>query len=133
MIKTFTIIRNGDESGVSGTGRILDGIVFHNGKTVVCWRTDVDGTQHGDSSIGVYDSFGAFKRIHIDSHPSNDTEIHYNPLTDDLLNNMIEVVKDKSLDKMDLDIPVEGPNGKKLNKEQQLRLRVCKYMESNKS
>lgn len=28
--KLFTVTRKSDESGVSGTGRILDGVVFHN-------------------------------------------------------------------------------------------------------
>ena len=73
--KRFSIIRNSDESGVSGTGRIIDGIVFHNGNTVICWRTDIEGSQHGYSSLGIYESFEAFKFIHIDSHPDNNTEI----------------------------------------------------------
>lgn len=71
----FTVVRHGDESGVSGTGRVLDGVMWHNGKVSVCWRTDIAGTRHGFSSITIYDSFEAFKFIHIDSHPTNDTEI----------------------------------------------------------
>lgn len=67
--RLFTIIRHADESGVSGTGRVLDGIVWHNGKVTVCWRTGPH------SSIAVYDSFEIFKAIHIDSHPTNGTEI----------------------------------------------------------
>ena len=71
----FTMIRHGDESGVSGTGRVLDGVVFHNGKVVICWRTDIDGSRHGASSLGIYDSWEDFEFIHIDSHPKNQTRI----------------------------------------------------------
>lgn len=71
--KIFKLIRNRDASGVSGTGRVLDGVVFHTGQVVVCWRTDIDG--HGHSSLAIYPSWEAFKFIHIDSHPENNTEI----------------------------------------------------------
>ena len=70
--KLFTVIRKNDESHVSGTGRVLDGVVFHNGKVVICWRTE---ERHGHTSLGIYASFEAFKFIHIDSHPTNETEI----------------------------------------------------------
>lgn len=73
----FTLHREKDESGVSGTGRVLDGILFHNGWVVICWRTDIGGSAHGYSSIGVYPNWQAFAFIHIDSHPSNATEIEW--------------------------------------------------------
>lgn len=71
-IETFSIIRKADEGGVSGIGRVLDGVIFHNGKVAICWRTE---NKHGYTSVAVYDSFKAFKFIHIDSHPTNNTEI----------------------------------------------------------
>lgn len=131
-MKTFTIVRNGDESGVSGTGRILDGIIFHNGKVVVCWRTDIDGTKHGDSSIGIYESFGAFRRIHIDSHPDNKTEIHFNPETNELLDQITEQVLFEQVDTMDLDVPTTDSEGKRFGKIAQLRLRIGKLLQNNK-
>ena len=67
-METFAMIRLRDESGISGTGRVLDGVIFHSGKVVICWRTDIDGSQHGRSSLGIYDSWDDFKFIHIDSH-----------------------------------------------------------------
>jgi len=75
--RAFTIFRHGDVTGVSGAGRALDGWITHNGKVVICWRTDTveSESQHGHSSLGIFDSFKAFKLIHIDSHPENDTEI----------------------------------------------------------
>jgi len=33
-MKTFDMVRNADESGVSGTGKVLEGVVFHDGTTV---------------------------------------------------------------------------------------------------
>lgn len=75
----FSIIRVNDETGISGQGRVLDGVVFHNGKVAICWRTDTPDSKslHGHSSITVFDSFKAFKAIHIDSHPDNKTEIKW--------------------------------------------------------
>lgn len=73
--KMFTVIRRRDESGVSGVGRVIDGIRFHTGQVVICWRTDVDAGKHGYSSLGIYESWEAFKHVHIDSHPTNETEI----------------------------------------------------------
>lgn len=70
-MRTFKIIRNNDESGISGTGHVIDGVIFASGKTVIEWLSDT-------SSIAIYNSFEEFKFIHIDSHPSNDTEIIFN-------------------------------------------------------
>lgn len=73
--RMFYIVRNGDESGVSGTGRVLDGIVWPNGWVNVFWRTDLDPVMRGKSSFTFFDSFTAFMDIHINSHPSNNTEV----------------------------------------------------------
>jgi hypothetical protein len=70
----FTMIRHHDERGVSGTESVLDGVVFHHGKVVICWRTE---EQHGSTRVGVYDSWEAFTFIHIDSHPTNEMEIQW--------------------------------------------------------
>lgn len=71
----FSVYRKRDSSGVSGNGRVMDGVIFHNGWVSVCWRTDVDAAAHGYSSIAVYQSFEAFRFIHIDSHPENESKI----------------------------------------------------------
>lgn len=68
--RVFAMVRNGDQSGVSGIGRVLDGIVWGNGKVTVCWRTQ-------NVSIAVYDSFEVFEAIHITPHPDNGTEIEW--------------------------------------------------------
>lgn len=71
--KTFLMNRKKDETGVSGTGVILEGVLFHNGKVVVCWKTE--HRPHGAASIGVYDSFDDFNEVHIVTHPGNETEV----------------------------------------------------------
>lgn len=75
--RLFSLVRVADESGVSGTGRVLDGVLWHNGQVVICWRTDVEGAKHGHSSLGIYPSWEAFEFIHIKSHPANQTQIQW--------------------------------------------------------
>lgn len=75
--RLFTFIRRTDESGVSGTGRVLDGVVFHTGQVVVCWRSDVNTDQLGYSSLAIYPSWEAFLHVHVRPHPSNATEIRF--------------------------------------------------------
>ena len=73
--KLFTLIRQKDESGISGSGRVLDGVKFHNGQVVICWRADINQQGDGYSSLGVYPSWEAFKHVHIDPHPENESII----------------------------------------------------------
>jgi hypothetical protein len=40
-MKSFEIIREEDNTGLSGTGKVAEGIEFSNGKCVVCWCSDV--------------------------------------------------------------------------------------------
>ena len=68
--RLFKMVRNADETGVSGTGVVADGIEFPNGMVAVCWRSKTP-------SVNVYRSFVEFKHVHIDAHPSNGTEIHW--------------------------------------------------------
>lgn len=67
-MKYFKILREADESGVSGTGHVVNGVVFNDGTTVIRWLTEM-------SSIAIYKSFEDFKAIHIDSHPQNETVV----------------------------------------------------------
>jgi hypothetical protein len=43
--RIFTVIRHFDASGVSGIGRVMDGIIFHTGQVISCWRSDLDQYQ----------------------------------------------------------------------------------------
>jgi len=79
-MRRFSMYRRGDESGVSVLGRVLDGVVFHTGQVVVCWRTALDATQgkgRGRSSLGIYASWEAFDALHIASHAANRTDIEW--------------------------------------------------------
>jgi hypothetical protein len=67
-MRTFKVIRNNDESGVSGTGHVCDGVVFDDGTTVIYWRSLTPG-------IELMRSFRAWYNAHVASHPTNGTEI----------------------------------------------------------
>ncbi|MGH2530931.1 MAG: hypothetical protein ACRDJW_01375 [Thermomicrobiales bacterium] len=73
----FTLIRRADESGVSGTGRVLDGVVFHTGQVVVCWRSDLRSDAAGFSSLAIYPSWEAFLHVHVRPHAEDATEIRF--------------------------------------------------------
>lgn len=62
----FTLYRGDDETGVSGLGIVLEGIVFSSGKCVVHWLTPAPF-----GSIAIWDSLKEFEQVHILSHPSN--------------------------------------------------------------
>lgn len=68
-MRNFEMIRHGDESGVSGIGKVLEGTVFPNGTTIVQWCV-----KDKPNSVVVYKTFEDFKYIHVDSHPTNNTE-----------------------------------------------------------
>ena len=55
--KTFHVIRLKDISGVSGIGRVAEGIVFHDGQTVISWF----GQLH---SIAIYPDVMTMLHIH---------------------------------------------------------------------
>ena len=73
--RLFSLHRRSDETGISGTGRVLDGVVFHNGKVVVCWRSDLHG---GHSSVVVYDTWDGFLAVHVAPHPPEQTDLRFN-------------------------------------------------------
>ena len=56
-MRCFHLERLRDVSGISGTGRVAEGVVFSDGSAVVRWLTAV-------SSTCVYESIDAVKAIH---------------------------------------------------------------------
>lgn len=56
-MRRFLLRRIKDESGVSGTGNVAEGIVFTSGKAVLNWRTE-------HTSVAVYDSLEELMAIH---------------------------------------------------------------------
>ncbi len=57
MAKTFYLVRNEDDSGISGTGRVAQGIVFDNGKVALTWLSE-------HPSVTIYDNLGEVRAIH---------------------------------------------------------------------
>ena len=72
-LKSFYMTRDADESGVSGTGKVLEGCVFKDGTTVIRWC--VEGKP---SSTAIYPTFEDFNFIHVTSHPTNGTKFYWN-------------------------------------------------------
>lgn len=56
-MRRFNLIRNEDETGISGIGIVAEGIRFSNGQVCLCWRTIV-------SSVGMYRSIADVEYIH---------------------------------------------------------------------
>lgn len=75
--RLFTLSRFVDETGVSGTGRVIDGVIFHTGQVVICWRSDLRRETPGHSSIAIYPSWNAFLDIHVHPHGAGSVEIHF--------------------------------------------------------
>jgi hypothetical protein len=70
-MRTFTVFRQDDETGVSGTGIVIQGVRFANGKCAIQWLCDPDP---GDTQIKDWEGF---LRTHIESHPKNKTIITF--------------------------------------------------------
>jgi hypothetical protein len=60
-VRTFYLERSEDESGVSGIGRVAEGVLFTNGKCALSWLT---GPKETGRSICIYDSWSDIKAIH---------------------------------------------------------------------
>ncbi len=69
-MKTFTVERKNDESGISGIGIVLNGVVFSSGTTVIEWNTSKQ-----PKSIGIYTTYEDFIKLHVLSHPTNNTKV----------------------------------------------------------
>lgn len=61
--RRFYLDRRVDETGISRTGRVLEGVLFQSGKVIVEWRPP-------HTSVAIYNSMDEFMGIHVDSHPS---------------------------------------------------------------
>ena len=70
--RAFTMYRGSDSSGVSGTGAVLEGVIFTTGKVAINWLTPKPS-----GSLNLWDSWGMFVDIHIRPHPENETRIEF--------------------------------------------------------
>jgi hypothetical protein len=71
-IRTFTVFRGQDESGVSGDGIVIEGVVLATGQCIAHWLYPPPR-----GSIAVFDSINDFIKVHIQPHPTNQTIITY--------------------------------------------------------
>lgn len=67
-IKVFTINRQFDESGTSGTGHVITGFILSNGWVLAFWDTDTP-------SFEFHTSWENFYKVHIGLHPTNEAII----------------------------------------------------------
>lgn len=56
-MRIFILDRIEDESGVSGTGVVAEGVQFVGGKCVICWLVK-------PHSIGIYNSLAEVEQVH---------------------------------------------------------------------
>ncbi len=71
-IRTFTVARHIDESGISGTGVVIEGALLATGHCIVHWLYPPPR-----GGIAIFDSLDDFVKVHIKPHPSNKTIITY--------------------------------------------------------
>tara|TARA_R110000824_G_scaffold152806_10_gene324131 strand:+ start:300 stop:650 length:351 start_codon:yes stop_codon:yes gene_type:complete len=71
-IKTFTVCRQEDESGVSGEGVVIEGVVLATGQCIVHWLYPPPR-----GGIAIFESMDDFVKVHIKPHPSNRTIITF--------------------------------------------------------
>lgn len=62
-MRRFYLRRMKDETGVSRTGRVLEGVLCQDGKVFTQWRPP-------HSTMGIYNSLDEFITIHVRAHPS---------------------------------------------------------------
>lgn len=56
-MRRFMLLRVEDESGISGTGMVAEGVQFTDGRCAMRWRTDLRST-------ALYDSIEDLESIH---------------------------------------------------------------------
>ena len=71
-IQTFTVARQSDETGVSGEGVVIEGVVLATGQCIAHWLYP-----RPKGSIAIFDSMNDFIKVHINPHPGNKTIITY--------------------------------------------------------
>ena len=71
-IRSFTVCRQHDESGVSGEGVIVEGVLLATGQTIVHWLYPPP-----TGAIAIFNSLHDFIQVHIKPHPANKTIITF--------------------------------------------------------
>jgi hypothetical protein len=71
-IRAFTVCRQNDETGVSGEGVVIEGVLLATGQCIVHWLYPPPR-----GGIAIFDSMSDFVKVHIEPHPINKTIITY--------------------------------------------------------
>ncbi|MDP2662085.1 MAG: hypothetical protein Q8R28_15275 [Dehalococcoidia bacterium] len=69
--------RDFDATGISGVGKVLEGVEFSDGSVAVRWCA-----QGKPVSTAVYDSMEVFRQIHVYPHPENGTSVRWGILAE---------------------------------------------------
>jgi hypothetical protein len=56
-MRTFSLERSVDVSGISGTGTVAEGVEFDDGQVVICWLSKYH-------AIGVFDNIHCLEMVH---------------------------------------------------------------------
>ena len=71
-IRTFTVCRNYDETGVSGDGVVIEGVTLATGQCVIHWLYPPPR-----GGIAIFDSLEDFLKVHVLPHPTNKTVLTF--------------------------------------------------------
>jgi len=71
-IRTFTVARQYDETGISGVGVVIEGVEYATGQVVLHWLFPPPR-----GGIAIFDSLNDFLKVHVKPHPKNKTIITY--------------------------------------------------------
>ena len=71
-IRSFTVCRQHDHTGVSGEGVIIEGVVLASGHCIVHWLFPPPR-----GGIAIFDSLEDFLKVHVKPHPENKTIITF--------------------------------------------------------
>jgi len=71
-IRSFTVCRQHDQTGVSGEGVSIEGVVLASGHCIIHWLFPPPR-----GGIAIFDSLEDFLKVHVKPHPENKTIITF--------------------------------------------------------
>ena len=71
-IRTFTVFRETDETGISGDGVVIEGVELATGHCIVHWLYPPPR-----GAVAFFESLDDFIKVHIGPHPANNTIITF--------------------------------------------------------
>ncbi len=71
-IRSFTVCRQSDETGVSGEGVVIEGVVLASGHCIIHWLFPPPR-----GGIAIFDSLEDFLKVQVKPHPDNKTLITF--------------------------------------------------------